>query len=117
VPATTGLPVFQWEIDPLDPTLEAHEVSLDLDGWEFSIWWQVHPAELLYVSIQALRDDRADGNRGERGHPIGRNVVANLVFDRRRGGVVAVYGTTHDFRPFIEAFKRAYDAKQTEQNR
>ena len=35
---------------------------------------------------------------------MGRNVVVNVVYDRRREAVVAVYGTARDFRPFIEAF-------------
>lgn len=96
-------PVFQWEMDPADPSLETGEVSVRLGDWEYEVWSQVHPAGLVYVSIQAMHDDPAAGP--ERQHPLGRNVVVNLVYDRRRAGVVAIYGTARDFRPFIEAFR------------
>ena len=99
------IPVFQWEIDPADPSLETREASVALGDWDYEVWLQEHPADLTYVAIQALMDDSADG--GERGHPLGRNVVVNLVYDRRRAGVVAIYGTARDFRPFVEAFRIA----------
>lgn len=98
-------PVFQWEIDPGDASLESGEASVRLGDWEYEVWFQMHPAGLVYVSIQALRDDPAAGP--ERQHPLGRNVVVNLVYDRRRAGVVAIYGTARDFRPFVEAFRIA----------
>jgi metal-sulfur cluster biosynthetic enzyme len=100
--------VFQWEIDPHDPARENGERDLVLDGWEFRVWWQVHPARLVYASIQAVRDDAQD-ERGARRHPVGRNVVVNLVYDLERDGVVAIYGTARDFRPFVEAFRRAFE--------
>lgn len=97
-------PVFQWEIDPGDAGRASGEAHVELGEWEYDVWWQAHPAELLYVSIQALRDD--DSAVGpQRQHPVGRNVVVNLVYDARRHGVVAVYGTARDFRPFIEALR------------
>jgi len=96
-------PVFQWEIDPADPSLESGEASVKLGDWEYEVWFQMHPAGLVYVSIQAMDTDPASGP--ERQHPLGRNVVVNLVYDRRRAGVVAIYGTARDFRPFVEAFR------------
>lgn len=97
-------PVFQWEIDPGDVGRAGGEVHVELGDWEYDVWWQAHPAELLYVSIQALRDD--DSAAGpQRPHPVGRNVVVNMVYDVRRNGVVAIYGTARDFRPFVEALR------------
>lgn len=96
------VPVFQWEIDPTDPSLESGEAHVVDGGWEYDIWWQRHPAGLVYGSIQALHDDPAHGP--ERRHPLGRNVVVNMVWDERRRGVVAIYGTARDFRPFVGAF-------------
>ena len=99
------IPVFQWEIDPDDPSWETREASVSLGDWEYEVWLQEHPAGLTYVAIQALKDDFAGD--AERGHPLGRNVVVNLVYDRRREGVVAIYGTARDFRPFVEAYRMA----------
>ena len=65
-----------------------------------------HPAELVYVSIQAMGEEQASGP--ERQHPMGRNVVVNLVYDRRREGIAAIYGTARDFRPFVDAFREAF---------
>ncbi len=101
----TGWPaVPQWEIDPSDPTRASGEAHVRIEAWDFEIWWQAHPDELMYVAIQAMSDDPVTGGP-ERKHPIGRNVVVNLVYDTRRESVVAVYGTARDFRPFIEAFR------------
>ncbi len=97
-------PVYQWEIDPADPSLISGEAHTKLGDWEYDIWWQAHPSDLVYASIQALRDDTVTAGP-ERQHPMGRNVAVNLVYDRRRAAVVAVYGTARDFRPFIEAFR------------
>jgi metal-sulfur cluster biosynthetic enzyme len=96
--------VFQWEIDPNDTSRESGEADLILDDWEFRVWWQVHPTRLVYASIQAVRDDTKDHGRR---HPVGRNVVVNAVYDAEREGVVAIYGTAGDFRPFVEALRRA----------
>ncbi|MDP7030518.1 MAG: iron-sulfur cluster assembly protein [Phycisphaerales bacterium] len=101
----TGWPaVPQWEIDPANPALNSGEAHVRIDAWDFEIWWQQHPDDLTYVAIQAMSDDPVTGGP-ERKHPIGRNVVVNLVYDIRRESVVAVYGTARDFRPFIEAFR------------
>ncbi|MHC4217742.1 MAG: iron-sulfur cluster assembly protein [Planctomycetota bacterium] len=97
-------PVYQWEIDPSDPAPDSGEAQVRLADWEYDIWWQVHPAGLVYASIQALQDDSVTAGP-QREHPMGRNVVVNVVFDRERRAVVAVYGTARDFRPFIEAFR------------
>ena len=104
-------PVFQWEIDPADPSLSSGESHVRIGDWEYDIWWQAHPAELIYASIQALSDDTMTSGP-ERQHPTGRNVVVNMVYDSRRGAVIAVYGTARDFRPFIEAFRKGCDLKR-----
>ncbi|HEX7020468.1 MAG TPA: hypothetical protein VF159_10675 [Gemmatimonadaceae bacterium] len=98
-------PVFQWEIDPGNPDLQSGEADVSRDGWDFAVWWQRHPAGLVYASIQALeqRDDDAGGV--ERHLPMGRNVVVNLVYDEQRQAVIAVYGTARDFRPFVSALR------------
>lgn len=106
-------PVFQWEMDPADITLENGDGQVRLGDWDYDVWWQVHPADIVYVSIQALQDDSECAD-AERRHPMGRNVVVNLVWDQRRSAVVAIYGTTRDFRPFIEAFRIAYGLKEQE---
>ncbi len=104
-------PVFQWEIDPADPSLSSGESHVRIGDWEYDIWWQAHPADLIYASIQALADDTIISGP-ERQHPMGRNVVVNLVYDRRREAVIAVYGTARDFRPFIEAFSMGCGLEQ-----
>lgn len=106
-------PVFQWEVDPADPNIERGEAEVVLGEWEYSVWWQTHPAGLVYASLQALHEDlTADGP--ERPHPMGRNVAVNLVYDSRRSGIVAIYGTARDFRPFVEAFRQAFDITNDE---
>jgi metal-sulfur cluster biosynthetic enzyme len=106
-------PVFQWEVDPADPEIERGEAEVVVGAWEYSIWWQTHPAGLVYASIQALSEDMARAGE-ERPHPMGRNVAVNLVYDSRREGVVAIYGTARDFRPFVEAFRQAFDLTNEE---
>ncbi len=102
------LPVFQWQIDPQDPHASSGTANLAIDDWDFRVWWQVHPARLVYASIQAMREDRA-GHGGEaRTHPVGRSEAVNLVYDADRKAVVAIYGTVRDFRPFVDAFYRGY---------
>lgn len=105
------LPVFQWEIDPQDETANSGTTNLRLDGWDFRIWWQAHPSRLVYASLQAMRDDTIDHGGAARAHPVGRTDAVNLVFDRNRGAVVAIYGTVSDFRPFVEAFHQGYVLK------
>jgi metal-sulfur cluster biosynthetic enzyme len=102
------LPVCQWEIDPHDPDSKSGTANLEIDGWDFRVWWQIHPARLVYGSIQAMRDDQVDHDGDARSHPVGRSEAVNLVYDMDRKAVVAVYGTVQDFRPFIDAFYRGY---------
>ena len=97
-------PVYQWQIDPKDPDLVSGESQVRIGEWDYDIWWQEHPAGLVYAAIQALHDDTMTTGP-QRPHPTGRNVVVNIVWDDHRGAVVAVYGTARDFRPFIEAFR------------
>lgn len=101
---TGSIPVIQWEIDPHDSALESGEANTTHDDWEFHIWWQIHPARLVYASIQALREDWADHGGAARPHPMGRSEAVNLVYDIERKAIVAIYGTVRDFRPFVEAF-------------
>lgn len=103
------VPVFQWEVDPADETAPTGETAV-LDGdWEFRVWWQQRlERDLVYASMQAVRDDWATHEGHAREHPVGRTEAVNLVYDTRRCGVVAIYGTVRDFRPFVDAFCKAY---------
>ncbi|MFQ5744869.1 MAG: hypothetical protein ACE5HV_14955, partial [Acidobacteriota bacterium] len=111
-PASTAyegvLPVHQWDIDPADPSAKPGEAHVTLDDWEYRMWWQVHPADLVYVSIQAVMDDTVSHGSKARSHPVGRAVAVNLVYDPRRSAIVAIYGTANDFRPFVEAFRKGF---------
>ena len=109
-----NVPVFQWEIDPSDPGRQYGEHEVERGGWLFRLWWQVHPADLVYVSISAMAREADEMRPSARQHPIGRNVAVNLVYDLRREGVVAIYGTALDFRPFVEVFLEAFNSQQTE---
>ncbi|MBI4622221.1 MAG: DUF59 domain-containing protein [Verrucomicrobia bacterium] len=103
------VPVFQWEIDPSAPERHEYgEAEKERNGWLFRTWWQVHPAGLVYASISAIPDEDTEERTFARPHPIGRNVAVNLVYDLRRQGVVAVYGTAQDFRPFVEVFLEGF---------
>lgn len=101
-------PVHQWEIDPRDESRESGEAHLEVGGWEYQMWWQEHPAGLVYASIQALQADSVGRSGSARTHPVGRAVTVNLVYDRRRQAVVAIYGTARDFRPFVQVFQEGY---------
>jgi metal-sulfur cluster biosynthetic enzyme len=105
------LAVFQWEIDPHDANAKSGTANLQIGDWEFRVWWQVHPARLVYASIQAMRDDWVEHDGAARSHPVGRSDAVNLVYDMDREAVVAVYGTVRDFRPFVDAFRRGYVLK------
>ena len=99
-----ALAVFQWDIDPHDSSAESFETSVRIDDWEIWVWWQAHPVgELLYASLQAMNEDWAGHAGTARPHPVGRSAAVNLVFDRKREAVLAIYGTVRDFRPFVEA--------------
>ncbi|MBI4327089.1 MAG: DUF59 domain-containing protein [Chloroflexi bacterium] len=101
-------PVFQWEIDPWDSKRQRYgETEVERDGWIFRMWWQVHSADLVYASISAIAEEEEDRPLARR-HPIGRNIAVNLVYDLRRRGVVAIYGTAQDFRPFVGVFLEGF---------
>ena len=106
-----ALPVFQWEIDPHDPGAKSGTANLTIGDWEFRVWWQVHPARLVYASMQAMREDWVEHAGAARSHPVGRSEAVNLVYDTERKAVVAIYGTVQDFRPFVDAFYRGYVLK------
>ena len=117
------LPVYQWDIDPHDAAAESVETSVKIDDWEIRVWWQVHPvSDLIYASLQAMREDWADHIGTARQHAVGRSAAVNLVFDTTREAVIAIYGMVRDFRPFVEAFRRAYadpasqDASHSQEN-
>jgi metal-sulfur cluster biosynthetic enzyme len=108
-------PVFQWEIDPSEPERQFYvESEVERGGWIFRTWWQVHPAGLVYASISAMADEDSVVQPQARRHPIGRNVAVNLVYDLRRRGIVAIYGTALDFRPFVEVFLEAFNSHKPE---
>ena len=102
------MPVFQWEVDPHDPEADTGEANIEKEDWEFRIWWQNHPEGLTYASLRALVADDEDRGGEARPHAVGRAIVVNLVYDRDREGVIAVYGTTRDFRPFVDAFREGF---------
>ncbi len=99
------LPVHQWDIDPRNDSLEGGEANVEVDDWEFRLWWQIHPTRLVYTSIRAFQEDSIEHSGQARSHPVGRSEVVNLVYDLEREAVVAIYGTVMDFRPFVEAFR------------
>ena len=105
------LPVCQWEIDPHDPNAKSGTANLTIGDWDFRVWWQIHPARLVYGSIQAMQDDTVEHGGAARPHPVGRSDAVNLVYDMDRKAVVAVYGTVQDFRPFVDAFYHGYVLK------
>lgn len=95
------LPVFQWEIDPSDSTRVHGSADVTEGDWQFSIWWQLHPCDLVYASLEAT-------NTSPTAASASRAQIVNLVYDRQRNGIVAVYGTASDLRPFVVAFAKAY---------
>lgn len=102
------IPVPQWDIDPSRADAVRGDADVVLGEWEYRMWWQRHESELSYVSIQAIEDDSASDPGLARPHPVGRAVAVNLVYDHHRNAIVAIYGTTRDFRPFVEAFRRGF---------
>ena len=103
--------VFQWQIDPEDLDAETAKVKLSIGSWNYVVSWAVHGTkDLIYAAIQARHWIYYNGEA--RPNPAGRTEGVNLVYDRKREGVVAIYGTVKDFRPFVDAFDRAYSARQ-----
>ncbi len=103
-----AVPVFQWEINPQDSDAKSGTAEITLNGWDFRVWWQVHGTGLIYASIQAMLNDSVEHDGSARPHPVGRTEAVNLVYDEQRKGVVAIYGTVRDFRPFVDAFHSGY---------
>lgn len=106
------VPVLQWDIDPHDPQAQTFQREMEVGEWNYRIWWQAHATGgLLYVSMQAMKEDWVDHDNNAVPHPIGRSEAVNLVYDEQRGAVVAIYGTVRDFRPFVKAFALAYSGE------
>lgn len=100
------VPVFQWQVDPQLGGIEPQKVKLSIDSWNYVVIWLVHPAQdLVYASVHARHWVAYNGKTIP--NPAGRTEAVNLVYDRQREGIVAIYGTVKDFRPFVEAFRRA----------
>lgn len=100
--------VLQWDIDPHNAQSKTCQHEIKLGEWDYRVWWQIHPCgDLLYVSMQAMREDWV-AHEDASPHPIGRSEAVNLVYDETRGAVVAIYGTVRDFRPFVHAFSLAH---------
>lgn len=105
--SATDVSVFQWEIDPNDSKCDNGDCELGIDGWDYRVWWQVHPLGLVYASVQSVRDETGEVPPTPR-RPPASGVVVNVVYDLERDGIAAIYGNAGDFRPFVEAFRRAY---------
>lgn len=102
-----AIPVFQWQIDPQASDTTLTKVKLSIGAWNFVVWWLLHPEQnLLYASIQARHWVKYNGEA--KPNPAGKTEAVNLVYDLSREGISAIYGTVRDFRPFAEAFQRAY---------
>lgn len=108
------VPVYQWDVDPHDSAIETGGGNVTIGEWDYHLWWQAHPAGLIYASIQAMRDDWVEHEGTARSHPVGRSDAVNLVYDRNRKGIVAIYGTVRDFRPFVEAFRQGFGIEDTQ---
>ncbi len=101
------IPVFQWQVDPKSPETSTNKVKFSIGSWNYVVLWLSHAEQdLIYASIHARHWIYYNGEA--RPNPAGRTEGVNLVYDRQRAGVVAIYGTVKDFRPFVEAFRRAY---------
>ena len=98
------IPVFQWEIDPTDTERHCGSAELRYLGWDFRMWWEKHPAGLVYASIQATQGGREGDWQGGWTFAPDRALAATLVYDDHRHGIVSIHGTAKNFRPFIEAF-------------
>jgi len=107
------VPVFQWQVDPDDPDAETSKFRFSIDSWNYGVLWLLHhEQDLLYASVQARHWVYYNGEA--RPNPAGRTEGVNLVYDLKREGVVAIYGTVKDFRPFVDAFYRAYSGQATD---
>lgn len=107
-PGYTGpVPVFQWQLNPEESESETGRAKLSLGSWNYVVVWAIHAdQDLVYGSIRARHWISYMGEA--RPNPAGRTEGINIVYDRRREGVVAIYGTVKDFRPFVTAFHLAF---------
>ena len=104
------VPVFQWQLDPEAPDAETHKVRFSIGSWNYGVLWLIHGAQdLVYASVHARHWVYYNGKA--KPNPAGRTEGVNIVYDRQREGVVAIYGTVKDFRPFVEAFRRAWSGE------
>lgn len=108
------VPVFQWDVNPEDATLVSGTAELLGDEYDYWIWWQIHPERLVYASVQGLRHDAVAERHVGHGHSVAPAAGVNLVYDQERHGIVAVYGSVRDFRPFVAAFLKVYRAASAE---
>ncbi len=97
-------PVFQWEIDPTDPERRCGTAEIRYLGWDFRMWWEKHPVGLVYATIQATEGSRERDWEGAWASPPLHSLVATLVYDEQRMGIVSIQGDTPNLHPFIEAF-------------
>jgi len=101
---------FQWQVDPESPETATHKVKLSIGSWNYVVLWLSHTGQdLICSSVHARHWIYYNGEA--RPNPAERTEGVNLVCDRQRAGVVAIYGTVKDFRPFVEAFRRAYQGE------
>jgi len=77
-----------------------------------SVGWSTSSQDLIYASLQARQWISRGGKA--RPNPAGRTEAVNLVYDRKRSGIVAINGAVKDFRPFIEAFRRAFTGEASD---
>jgi hypothetical protein len=110
--ASTPLPVFQWKIGP-EQSPEAVKTKLSIGSWNFVVYWLVHPSQdLIYAFLQA-RHWISHGGKA-RPNPAGRTEAVNLIYDRKRSGIVAIYSTVKNFCPFVPAFRRAFTGEASD---
>ncbi len=100
-PYAGSIPVFQWQIDPSDPSLESGEARVVEGEREYEVRWRRHPDGLVYVSVQATVDDPA---------------IVGLVWDESRHGIVAIHGAARDLRPFVGAFRKGLGMQEDRAN-
>jgi hypothetical protein len=98
------IPVYEWEIDPTDTERRCGSAELKYLGWDFRMWWEQHPADLVYASIQATHGNREPDWQKGWGFLPDQALAAKLVYDEQRQSIVCIHGTARNLRPFIEAF-------------
>ena len=102
------VPIFQWEIDPTDTERPCGSAEIKYLGWDFRMWWEKHPAGLIYASIQATRGSRELDWQGGWASPPHSTLALTLVYDEQRQGIISIQGNARNSRPFIDAFLMAF---------